>query len=90
MACPPEIARTLPQRLQELLGYDLAGPSLGFVDHKHPNEVLNGTAGDGPGELSPEALYTRALATNRLRVADWAVLDRNRVHLDADTVQGGD
>ena len=89
MACPPELARTFPQRLQELIGYDLGAVNLGFVDHKHPNEVLNGTAGDGPGDLGPEALQRREERTNKLRVANWAPMKRKRVRLDTDLVQGG-
>ena len=89
MACPPELARTFPPRLQELIGYDLGAVNLGFVDHKHPNEVLNGTAGDGPGDLGPEALQRREERTNKLRVASWAPMNRKRVRLDADVVQGG-
>ena len=83
-----DLARTFPQRLQELIGYDLGAVNLGFVDHKHPNEVLNGTAGDGPGDLGPEALQRREERTNKLRVASWAPMNRKRVRLDADVVQG--
>ena len=89
LACPPELARTFPQRLQELIGYDLGAVNLGFVDHKHPNEVLNGTAGDGPGNLGPEVLQRREERTNKLKVANWAPMNRKRVLLDADIVQGG-
>jgi len=32
LACPPDIARTLPQRVQQLLGYQITNPVLGFVD----------------------------------------------------------
>ncbi|MBT5432211.1 MAG: hypothetical protein HN768_14330 [Rhodospirillaceae bacterium] len=88
MACPPELARTFPRELQELMGYDLATVNLGFVDHKHPNDVLNGTAGDGPGDLGPPWLLERDRAANRLRVTDYEPLERPRVSLDADLVQG--
>jgi len=37
---PPELARALPGRLQELLGYNLYPPFLGYVDGKHPAELL--------------------------------------------------
>jgi ectoine hydroxylase-related dioxygenase (phytanoyl-CoA dioxygenase family) len=37
---PPELARGLPGRLQELLGYNLYPPFLGYVDGKHPGELL--------------------------------------------------
>jgi ectoine hydroxylase-related dioxygenase (phytanoyl-CoA dioxygenase family) len=34
--------RQLPQRLQELLGFNQPSPYLGFVDGQHPREWLNG------------------------------------------------
>jgi ectoine hydroxylase-related dioxygenase (phytanoyl-CoA dioxygenase family) len=37
---PPELVRGLPSRLQELLGYNLYEPFLGYVDGKHPRELL--------------------------------------------------
>ena len=37
---PPELARGLPARLQELVGYNLYPPFLGYVDGKHPAELL--------------------------------------------------
>ena len=40
-----EVARTLPKRLRELLGYDVYPPFLGYVDGRHPDRVL------GPGPL---------------------------------------
>jgi ectoine hydroxylase-related dioxygenase (phytanoyl-CoA dioxygenase family) len=41
LAVPPEIARTLPERLQELLGYDVYPPFVGYVDGRHPRRVLD-------------------------------------------------
>ncbi len=38
---PPALARTLPARLQELLGYNLYPPFLGYVDGKDPIELLH-------------------------------------------------
>jgi len=40
LAVPPEVARTLPVRLQELLGYDVYPPFVGYVDGRHPRRVL--------------------------------------------------
>lgn len=68
MAVPPELARTFPRGLQELMGYSLATASLGFVDRKDPNDVLNGTAGDGPGILRPEHLVAAESRIQRFRV----------------------
>lgn len=43
LVVPPELARTLPKRLRELLGYNVYPPFLGYVDGRHPERVL------GPG-----------------------------------------
>ena len=40
LAYPPALVRDLPARLQELLGYNLYPPFLGYVDGKHPMELL--------------------------------------------------
>ena len=37
---PVELARTLPPRLQELIGYHLYPDFLGYVDGRHPRKVL--------------------------------------------------
>lgn len=40
IAVPPDIARTLPRRAQELLGYNIHPPFMGYVDGRHPKRVL--------------------------------------------------
>ncbi|HJR25618.1 MAG TPA: phytanoyl-CoA dioxygenase family protein [Acidimicrobiales bacterium] len=40
LAVPPEVVRTLPRRLQELLGYNIFPPFLGYVDGRHPIRAL--------------------------------------------------
>ena len=40
LAVPPELARTLSPRLQELLGYDVYPPFVGYVDGRHPRRLL--------------------------------------------------
>ena len=40
LAVTPELARTLPKRLRELLGYNVYPPFLGYVDGRHPDRVL--------------------------------------------------
>jgi ectoine hydroxylase-related dioxygenase (phytanoyl-CoA dioxygenase family) len=40
LAVPPPVARTLPERLQELLGYNIAPPFIGYVDGRHPRKLL--------------------------------------------------
>jgi ectoine hydroxylase-related dioxygenase (phytanoyl-CoA dioxygenase family) len=41
-AVPVEVARTLEPRLQELLGYNIYPPFLGYVDGRHPRRALLG------------------------------------------------
>lgn len=40
LAVPPEKADKLPKRAQELLGYAIHEPFMGYVDGVHPNKVL--------------------------------------------------
>eukprot|EP01065_Artemidia_motanka_P035183 TRINITY_DN4308_c0_g3_i1.p1 TRINITY_DN4308_c0_g3~~TRINITY_DN4308_c0_g3_i1.p1 ORF type:complete len:328 (+),score=114.67 TRINITY_DN4308_c0_g3_i1:72-986(+) len=40
LAVPRETAKKLPERLQELLGYDVHPPFLGYVDGRHPKRLL--------------------------------------------------
>ena len=41
LAVPPDIVRDLPERLQELLGYNIYPPFIGYVDGSHPRRVLS-------------------------------------------------
>jgi ectoine hydroxylase-related dioxygenase (phytanoyl-CoA dioxygenase family) len=40
LAVPREVARQLPERLQELLGYNIYPPFVGYVNGSHPRKVL--------------------------------------------------
>ncbi len=40
LAVPRDVARELPERLQELLGYNIYPPFVGYVDGRHPRKVL--------------------------------------------------
>jgi ectoine hydroxylase-related dioxygenase (phytanoyl-CoA dioxygenase family) len=40
IAVPPHVVRTLEPRLQELLGYNIHPPFVGYVDGRHPRRVL--------------------------------------------------
>jgi len=40
LAVPREVVRTLPERLQELLGYNIYPPFVGYVDGRHPRRLL--------------------------------------------------
>ncbi len=41
IAVPPEIARGLPKRARELIGYSIHGPFMGYVDGRHPARKLD-------------------------------------------------
>ena len=41
------MARTLPKRLRELLGYSIYPPFVGYVDGRHPERVLEPIKSDG-------------------------------------------
>ena len=41
LAVPRETVRELPERLQELLGYNIHPPFVGYVDGRHPRRVLD-------------------------------------------------
>ncbi len=40
LAVPREVVAQLPRRLQELLGYNIGPPFIGYVDGRHPRNVL--------------------------------------------------
>lgn len=40
LAVPRDVAATLPERLQELLGYNIHPPFMGYVDGRHPRRVF--------------------------------------------------
>ncbi len=40
LAIPPDIARTLPKRVRELIGYSIHEAFMGYVDGMHPQKVL--------------------------------------------------
>jgi len=42
LAVPRDLAAELPERLQELLGYNIHPPFMGYVDGRHPRRVLEG------------------------------------------------
>jgi len=43
LSVPRETVATLPERLQELLGYNIHPPFMGYVDGRHPRRVLQQT-----------------------------------------------
>jgi ectoine hydroxylase-related dioxygenase (phytanoyl-CoA dioxygenase family) len=64
LSLPVEIARSLPEPIQRLVGYDLGGPYLGFVEAGHPQALLGAMAGDmarSTPELDQAAARVRPL-----------------------------
>lgn len=51
LAVPPDVAKDLPRPVQELIGYAVHPPFLGWVDMKDPRSVLE--ENNGPGLLQP-------------------------------------
>jgi ectoine hydroxylase-related dioxygenase (phytanoyl-CoA dioxygenase family) len=45
IAVPPHVVRTLEPRLQELLGYGIHPPFVGYVDGRHPRRFLGDSRG---------------------------------------------
>ena len=65
LACPPEIARTLPKDLQRLMGYARGAYALGYVDDlRDPLEALmaveaSGSSGAGSFGVLPSETGVR-------------------------------
>jgi len=62
LSIPPNIARALPERLQQLIGYQIHRPNLGWIEGRDPIEWLRGelgavaSAGDNLTPLQTERL----------------------------------
>lgn len=54
LSLPVEQARTLPESLQRLIGYDLGGPYLGFVEEGNPLVLLHGDREKDMARSTPE------------------------------------
>lgn len=53
LAVPPDVVATMPERVQELLGYSILPPFIGYVDGQHPKRMLE------PGGLRREPAAPR-------------------------------
>jgi ectoine hydroxylase-related dioxygenase (phytanoyl-CoA dioxygenase family) len=69
LANPPELARTYPERLQRLIGYDYGGPYMGFVNGGDPHRVLK-DGYDGPADRTNPELDAAAARIEWLRWGD--------------------
>ncbi len=56
LACPPEVARELPEDLARLAGYRRGAYTLGYYGDLHdPFDAVRGESADGPATFSPAA-----------------------------------
>ena len=79
LAVPPEEARKLPQKIQELLGYSLGAAALGFVDHQDPSVFLNETDNTQAGDVHGELLNADN-KLKRFKISGTAAVGRNYFH----------
>jgi ectoine hydroxylase-related dioxygenase (phytanoyl-CoA dioxygenase family) len=49
LAVPPEVAAGYSERIQQLLGYSIHAPFMGYVDGVHPRRLIEQTRGLQPG-----------------------------------------
>jgi ectoine hydroxylase-related dioxygenase (phytanoyl-CoA dioxygenase family) len=52
LVVPPELASRLDERLQELLGYNICPPFIGYVDGRHPRKLLTAVRDDDAHSIS--------------------------------------
>lgn len=69
LSLTPDIARTLPDELQKLVGYDFGAPYLGFVEAGHPQTLLRASVPSDMARTSKEA-EARAAAIRPIRVLE--------------------
>ncbi len=83
LAVTQEVARTLPDELQELMGYSLGSSNLGFVDHVAPKDYLHGVRDPSESDLSPAGMSERVDGLQRFHVSHTARGPAR--HYDVDT-----
>jgi hypothetical protein len=69
LAVPPELARQLPDQIQELIGYSLGSSSLGVVDHMDPKDYLHGVRDPAQSSLSSPELEKQVQALSRFHIS---------------------
>jgi ectoine hydroxylase-related dioxygenase (phytanoyl-CoA dioxygenase family) len=55
LAVPPHVVATLPERVQELLGYSIMPPFIGYVDGQHPRRILEQGGGLRQETVAPRS-----------------------------------
>ncbi len=84
LAVPQEVARTLPDELQELMGYSLGSANFGFVDHVAPKDYLHGVRDPSDSDLSPAGMSERVDALERFHVSHTARGPARHYDMDID------
>ena len=69
LAVPQEVARQLPDQIQELIGYALGSSSLGVVDHMDPKDYLHGVRDQARSDLCPPEVVKKVDALSRFHVS---------------------
>ena len=69
LAVPQEVARQLPDQIQELIGYALGSSSLGVVDHMDPKDYLHGVRDQAQSDLCPPEVVKKVDALSRFHVS---------------------
>ncbi len=69
LTCPPEIAKSLPEKLQRLIGYDLHPPFLGWYEMNDPHILLEGERPTvtAAGELTADGDSQKTLQVGRIK-----------------------
>ena len=84
LAVPLDLARTFPEDLQALMGYELGTVNLGFVDHLHPKDFIDDAAEPGQGRgLGPPDLMDLDNSIERLHIDGTAATGRARYEVEA-------
>ena len=60
LSAPPEVARHFPEKLQRLIGYDLGGPYLGFIEQGNPHQLLEDGSEEDYARTEPQLDERRA------------------------------
>ncbi len=84
LAATQEVARTLPDELQELMGYSLGSANFGFVDHIAPKDYLRGVRDPSESDLSPAGMSERVDGLQRFHVSHTARGPARHYDIDTD------
>ncbi|NQV84802.1 MAG: phytanoyl-CoA dioxygenase family protein [Rhodospirillales bacterium] len=74
LAVPPEVAKTLPKDLQELIGYSIHAPRLGWLECQDPGDLLNSdtTLGRGAKDFLPQEIENQLAERHAVLVQNYS------------------